>query len=227
MTDELGNAHRDIELRVRVTIYNDQILDLTIFPLSSHQNESPQDLLYGYLNKRRGEFFPVRTADGQDLLLQLRNCLCFELLNDTVDQLKSQNPLTRSSITCNTNAVVAYSPIVLTLKTGRTIRGDIWFFDFQDPEDRNVASTLNEEVRYILVHAEKSTLYIRRDSIIKVGLRGALHGEDSGVSHPRHVHERCSLSEITMLHVHPEPTALDFASRVESDQTPPPIAAGP
>lgn len=211
---------RDLELRVRITTVTDQTQDLTIFPLASHKAQAPIDTLAGFLNKRRGAFYLARSA-GQEVLLPLRHSLVFELTRDSEVQFQSQHPGMARSPLADPGAVVSYAPVAVTLVTGRVVRGDLWFYDFEEPEERNVAAGINREFRYVCLHGEKSTYFVRREAILKVLLQGTSSGD---AIHPEHVTTKSGLVDVSRFRSgEHSPTALDVASRMENDLTPPPL----
>lgn len=184
------------ELQVRITMLNDVQMDAIIFPLPSHRHDPPAETLAGFINQRRGEFFLVRMQDGSQLLLPLSQCAMFDLSYQTEEMMRAIDPDIRESWpTSNPNSVTCYSPVVVTLLTNRIARGDLWYFDFDPQEECNVMAALNRETRYLCLHGERATHFIRRDAILKVQLQGDAMKSTTSTSHPKHVTRTVGLVE--------------------------------
>lgn len=215
-----GNDH--IEMRVRITTSQDHVLDGSLFPLASHQYKAPVDLLAGFLNKRQGEYFFFRMGEGQELMLSLGHCMIVELLRDLAAQMRTQNPaMAPHAMTTDPTSVVAYSPVLATLESGKVLRGDVWFYDFELPEERHVAAAFNRPERFVCLHGERSIAFIRRDAIVKVQMQPELEGEKYPWR-PAHLAHRVGLMGGSV-----SPTALESASRLDSIETPRPVNPHP
>ena len=190
---------QDVEIPVRITLSNDVQIDATVFPLASHRNDAPIDMLAGFVNRRRGEFFVVRMGDGSEMLLPLSHCIMFEIQRQTEEMMRAINQQTAPvDLTSDPSSVVSYASIMMTLETNRIVRGTLWFHDFEAEDERNVASGLNREARYVCVHGERSTLFVRRKSILKVQLLAeASYEGDVPKDRPLHVTERSGLVDVT------------------------------
>ena len=193
----MADLDEQIELQVRLTLTNDVQTDAIIFPLPSHRNDSPVDTLAGFLNQRRGEFFLVRMQDGSQMLLPLCHCLMFDLTHQVEEMMCAINPNIRDTrLTSDPKSVVSFSPVVLTLATSRIVRGDMWFFEFDPEEERNVIAALNRNVRFVCIHGERATHFVRREGILKVQLQGDKMRGSEGTSHPSHVTETSGLIDV-------------------------------
>ncbi len=229
-------APQHLEINVRVTQSNGVSLDATIFPLPSHKEESPIDQLAGFLNKRRGEFFVVRLADDSEMLLPLSKCYIFELSHQAANLLLAVHPfISPMPVTSNPRQVVSYAPIVLTLVNDRYVRGNMWFYDFEPEDERNVVAGLNRGLRYVCVHGDKSTFFVRRESILKVNMQAESYSQSEDAQHtparPDHVTNRSELVNLSDFNDFME----QYIHGVESEQAPaqvgqmptPPKAAPP
>lgn len=165
-------ALQELEIPVRIVLSTGALLDATIFPLLSHLNDSPIDHLDGFLNHRRGEFFVVRLADGAEQLLPLSQCTEVNLAADAEDLLVRVHPdMRRTPLSADPETAVSYAPVVVTLASGRLVRGNVWFHR-HDPEiDRNVAAWANRDVRYLMLHSDAATHFVRRDAVLRVALQ--------------------------------------------------------
>lgn len=223
MTDTQGVA---TELRVRLILSSDALVDACIFPLASHASDSPIDTLAGFLNKRRHEFFLVRLPDGSEVLFPLARCYVFELSHKVERQIREENPgISAFEEVSNPAEVVSYAPVVLTLTTGRMVRGDMWFYAFEDEEHRNVAAGLNREQRYVCVHGEHSTVFVRRDAILKAQLTqsGADAINATVNTHPDHVTRESGLIDLSEFADMTAVAAME--AREERDEAPPPTGS--
>jgi len=176
-----------IEMHVRILMANDSSLEAMLFPLPSHHDDAPVEMLEGYINRRRDEFFPARLADGSEQLLPLSRCLVFELSYETQERMRAMNPDTSAfEGAASSTSAVSYAAVVVTLITGRALRGDFWFHTHEPEHERNVASRLNHPERYLCLHSDQATLFVRRDAIMRVQLLPQGHDHHPG-SHQAHL----------------------------------------
>ncbi|MCB2153245.1 hypothetical protein KQI84_00035 [bacterium] len=216
------------EIQVRVTLTNDVQMDAVLFPLPSHRHDPPVDTLAGFLNQRRGEFFLTRLQDGSQMLLPLDRCAMFEISYQTEEMMRAIDPdIRETQPTSDPNSVASYAPVIITLATNRIVRGDLWFFDFDPHDERNVMAALNREVRYVCVHGERGTYFVRRDSILKVQMQGQAMQGITSKSHPEHVTRTSGLVEIERfneqeMEAYESPSAASRSGLAPSPPTRPP-----
>jgi len=160
--------NQPLELKCTILLSSDRKLPVTLFPLPSHSWEAPVDLLEGFVNKRRGEFFPIRITGGAEMLLPLHECIVFELTREEEEELLSLHPeMSRETVSRSAFHVASYARVLLTLRTGRRIQGALWFYDFTPKTKRNLMDALNEGTRYLTLHTRSKTLFVRSDSILR------------------------------------------------------------
>lgn len=166
---------QSVEIRATIVTANDQRVQVVMFPLASHNHEAPLDTLEGFLNRRRGEFFPVRLNEGAEALLPLSECYVFELTRKDEEEVIAHNPLmNRVAVNRNDADVVSYSRVSLSLKNGRRIQGSYWFYSHHPEHHRNLHDILNDlsqGKRYLVLHHRSKSLFVRIDAIARAEVR--------------------------------------------------------
>lgn len=163
-----------VEVDVTIRMFDESIVNATIFLLPSHESENPIDSLKSFLNQRRSDFFPARMRDGAELLLPLRHCYTFELKFSVVERLLQEHPrMSRESLVNDESSVMSYALVSLTLLSRRVVKGSLWFHYHVPETERNILDALNGEARYMTVHLPDSICFVRRDAIQGVRARDA------------------------------------------------------
>lgn len=166
--------NQPIEFKCTIYTSAERKLAVTLFPLPSHSWEAPIDMLEGFINKRRGEFFPVRLADGSAMLIPLSDCWVFEVTREEEDELLSFHPEMNRDPVCRSAAHVAsYAKVILTLKTGKRVQGSLWFYDYVPETKQNLLDALNSGTRYLLLHTRQKTIFVRIDSIARAEVKSS------------------------------------------------------
>lgn len=172
-----------IELSISVYLNDDTRMNITLFPLASHHKEHPIDLVLGYLNGRKGDFFPIRMPDGNEMILPMADCYVFDLTKRAEEEILDLYPtMARSSMIRDAHSVVTYSEVSLSLKSGRTVRGNFWYHNYIPENERNLLDYLNNAGRYVVLHGKRQTFIVLVKAVKKAQLLvgEAMASDDNG-----------------------------------------------